>query len=60
MGGSVIVISICAYLIGNMMGKHTATCVIMDELEKASRKGKTIQDFIDEVKSADESEDENA
>ena len=48
----VLLISICAY----MYGKHIAARVIMRELEKAAKGGKTIQEFIDEVKSADESE----
>ena len=53
---NVLLISICAYSIGNMYGKHIAARVIMRELEKAAKDGKTIQEFIDEVKSADESE----
>lgn len=53
---NVLLISICAYSIGNMYGKHIAASVIMRELEKAAKDGKTIQEFIDEVKSADESE----
>ena len=53
---NMLLIAICAYSIGNMYGKHKAACVIMDELECAAKNGKTIQDFINEIKSSDESE----
>ena len=53
---NVLLIAICAYSIGNMYGKHVAARVIMGELENAAKDGKTIQEFIDEVKSSDESE----
>ena len=53
---NVLLIAICAYSIGNMYGKHKAARVIVDELERAAKNGKTIQDFIDEIKSDDESE----
>ena len=56
MMANVLVIAVCAYIVGNTSGKSTATRVIMGELEKAAKDGKTIQEFIDEVKSADESE----
>ena len=56
MMANVLLIAVCAYIIGNTCGKSTAARVIMGELENAAKDGKTIQEFIDEVKSADESE----
>ncbi len=56
MMANVLVIAVCAYIVGKMCGKSTAERDIMDKLENAAKDGKTIQEFIDEVKSADESE----
>ena len=56
MMANVLVIVVCAYIVGKMCGKSTAARAIMGELENAAKDGKTIQEFIDEVKSADESE----
>lgn len=47
-------IAICAYYVGNVCGKHTAARDIIRDLEDFAKDGKTIQEFLDEVKSDDE------